>query len=582
MGQFPVPALRVSKIVFALALFAVIAFPALNLSSQAKADDSAPQESTGRTIDLDILNANLLSVVRSLKLESGAQIVVEGGASAYSTVSVTVSGPIESVLNYVAMSAGATVTHNADGVYVLRPIGAAATTDAVDSSGAGSQPTVTPAVDNQVLAAQDNEPKHWERIRLQYVSPKFVLMELNDKDGERGATPDDDAIKNELTYEQEPHVTIPQQPFTLNSELTGQQVQPTVPNGQNISGGSGATQANYSESNQSSQAQQFVPQFQQGGGAGGGFGNVGGAGGFPGAGGGGGGAAGGGASLRPAGVNLIIADNQDNSLLVEGTAEGITDLRNIIQLLDVPAKQVQIKAEFITAAVTTIDQFGINFQLVPAPNLSTSFTGNTSTGTSVVEFAQGNLVAELQAQLSTNSSKVVSAPLVTTTNNTTASITFQEQIPYVTSTTNVTGSGTATQSQGVGFLNVVSALTVTPQVNGDNSVTMQINLPESNVTPSADTSLPPTTQSQTISTLRTVADGETMVLGGLVSKTDSNARVSVPFLGNLPVIGSLFRTRNVNDADTELLIFITPTVLPYPGQTQPPAPAVDSGVGVTP
>jgi Flp pilus assembly secretin CpaC len=74
-----------------------------------------------------------------------------------------------------------------------------------------------------------------------------------------------------------------------------------------------------------------------------------------------------------------------------------------------------------------------------------------------------------------------------------------------------------------------------------------------------------------------------MVLGGLVSKNDSNARVYVPFLGNLPIIGSLFRTRNLNNADTELLIFVTPTVLPYPGQYDTPTPAVDTGVGaVTP
>jgi type II secretory pathway component GspD/PulD (secretin) len=287
--------------------------------------------------------------------------------------------------------------------------------------------------------------------------------------------------------------------------------------------------------------------------------------------------------LRPKTITSIIADGQDNSLLVQGDAEGIQELRQIIQLLDIPAKQVQIKAEFITASVTQVDQFGINFQLVPAPNISTAFTGSTVTGSTVVEFSQGNLVAELQAQLSTDASKVVSAPLLTATNNTLASISFSEEIPYNTSSTAVNGSGTATTSSSVGFLYVQSGFSITPQINGDNSVTMDLTLPNTTTNPSSDTSLPPTTTTQFIHTVRTVANGETMVLGGLVSKNDSNARVYVPFLGNLPIIGSLFRTRNLNNADTELLIFVTPTGLPYPGQYDTPTPAVDTGVGaVTP
>ncbi len=571
MGQFPVPAFRVKTLLFVTAVIASLSVLSLGVEGYAKADDDVTQQSTGPKVDLDILNANLLSVVRALRLQSGAEIVVEGGDKAYNAVSLTVSGSLSTVLGYVADSAGAVVTRNSDGVYILRPASEGAVATSIST---GAPPAAAPAVsDSQESAAG---PMHWERLRLQYINPKYAMMMLNDKEGDRPVNPNVDYDEAQVEKQNTPNVYLPQAPFTQTTDIpSGPQVQPGVPNGQGMVGGSGATMANQFMTNPGSQAQQFAPQFDQNGG--GGFGNVGG---------GNAGAAGAGTtatrSLRPEGIQSIIADDQDNSLLVQGDAQGITELREVISLLDVPAKQIQVKAEFITASVSKVDQFGINFELVPAPNISTSFTGSTVQGSTVVEFSQGNLVAEMQAQLSQDTSKVVSAPLITTTNNTPATITFNEQIPYIQGTTSVNGSGTATTATGTAFLNVTSGLTVTPQINGDNSVTMDLNLPNTTTNPNAG-GLPPTVTNQTVHTLRTVANGETMVIGGLVSKNDSNARVSVPFLGSLPIIGSLFRTRNINDANTELLIFITPTILPYPGQAEAPPPAIDSsGAGVTP
>jgi hypothetical protein len=574
MGQFPVPASRTLRPLFTFAIIAIGCLSSFGALQGVKADTSVTQASAGPKVDLDILNANLLSVVRALRLQSGAQIVVEGGDKAYNSVSLTVSGSLSTVLNYVAMSAGAVVTRNSDGVYVLSPQGASVTT-ASDSPSVPAS-TQDAAVVGPTQDARPEEavgPMHWERVRLQYVSPSFVLMELNDPSGQRATTTQTPAELAAQDAFNNPHFNGPGG-FSVSPEnLNEQPVAPGIPNGQNVTGGYGATLANEYTTNQSSQAEQFAP-------GGGGFG---GAGGF-----GGGGAAGGlggaqaGASLRPDGINSIIADMQDNSLLVRGDTQGIQELRQIIQLLDIPAKQVQIKAEFITASVTTVDSFGINFQLVPAPNLTGSFTGNTQTGSTTVEFAEGNLVAEMQATLSKDATNVVSAPLVTATNNTPATFSVTENIPYNTSSTSVSGSGTATTSSSVGSLEVQSGLQVTPQINGDNSVTLRLSLPETSTTPSGG-DLPPTVTTQSITTLRTVANGETMVLGGLVSKDEDNARVEVPFLGEIPIIGSLFRTKNTNVADSELLIFITPTVLPYPGQTTSPPPAVDTNAGgVTP
>src|SRR5579883_429566 len=86
--------------------------------AQAAGSDQAAAASADSQIDLDIVNANLLSVVRMLRSRTGAQIVVAGGDQSYHPVTLTVSGSLSSVLHYVAVSAGATVTRNSDGVYI--------------------------------------------------------------------------------------------------------------------------------------------------------------------------------------------------------------------------------------------------------------------------------------------------------------------------------------------------------------------------------------------------------------------------------------------------------------------------------
>ena len=527
--------------------------------SVSSTDSTAASDST---VELDVTNANMLAVVEFLRKPGGTQFIVAGDPSKFGPVTLHLRAPMDKVLQYVAQSAGATISKDEYGVYTIRPA------QPGDTSPMMVAPSATPDSGNTEPVAQDDssEPKRWETINLEYVEPTFIMSVLNEK-ARSITSPYGDNDAPAMGPAAPPNAS----PITIMDPWTGNgksvqttpnatdNVQPGVPLA-SATGTDATNAANRAVTTVGYTADQFP------GGAPGGFN---GGGGFGGNGGGGGGAAGGAAvSLRPAGVDQIIAITEQNTLLVRGTSQGIAELRDIIQKLDVPAKQVQIKVEFVTASVDTVDQLGISFDLLPFPSVETGFfpPGPSGSGSTFLSFARGNLVAQLAALLETSKGKVIASPMITLTNNIQGNISVTTQIPYSQTTTIAQGSGNALSAQTTSFLNVVTGLGARARVNGDNSVTLQLQPQLSNVGV-APASGPPPVTSQTVQTIRTVGNGETLVLGGLVQKTDTNAQTKYPILGDLPILGNLFRSRNNSVADSELLIFVTPTILPIPGST---------------
>jgi type II secretory pathway component HofQ len=119
-------------------------------------------------------------------------------------------------------------------------------------------------------------------------------------------------------------------------------------------------------------------------------------------------------------------------------------------------------------------------------------------------------------------------------------------------------------------VNAVSSLNVTPRINGDNTITLNGTLQfqdESGTATAPDGTDYPIITTQNTPVTRIIRNGDTMVLAGLVRKQDTSDTDTVPLLGTLPLIGSLFRSRSINTDDSELLVFITATILadPIPG-----------------
>jgi len=312
------------------------------------------------------------------------------------------------------------------------------------------------------------------------------------------------------------------------------------------------------------------------GGLGGGLGGLGG-GGL----GGGLGGAGGGALPLPEGIDSIIALDPQNALLIYGTDEAVRRLQDeIISVLDTPIDQVEIETQFVTVNTSYQDQFGIDWNLSNGP-FRLRVDGINPGGNIQIGYVRGNFVATLGVLLSRNKAKIVSAPRVQTTNNTPAILFTEVDVPVEVPVRTTNGLITTTDFVPV-QIPVPSFLSVTPSINRDDTVTMLLSPTMSRFTL---VSLPnagafPQITSQTVFTILTVRDGETVALGGLIDKQRNTGGARVPFLADLPVVGQLFRTRFVNDLDNELIIFVTPHII-HRAPTGTAATAVGAG-GVAP
>lgn len=270
--------------------------------------------------------------------------------------------------------------------------------------------------------------------------------------------------------------------------------------------------------------------------------------------------------LWPEGVDDARPFDLDNSIIVKGTEDGIENFKKVIRMLDVPPKQVQIKAEFVEVSTSDVKSFGINWSL---QRLNESFaTTFTLTGDVVFALATGNLTANLQAQLTNNVGRVINSPIISTINNQMAMISINTVIPYWVSIATVVGDGQVINQATPNFISVDTQLAVLPRVNGDGTITMMLmpqvaNAGES-ITGPDGTSIPKQSQ-QVLTTTRRVANGETIVVGGFIHKSDTNNIQKIPILADLPIVGSLFRTVAKKTDDSELLIFVTPTIIPDHG-----------------
>ena len=288
-----------------------------------------------------------------------------------------------------------------------------------------------------------------------------------------------------------------------------------------------------------------------------------------------GGSSGGQGFLWPEGVQQAQPFDLDNSIIVKGDEDGIEKFKKIVRMLDIPPKQVQIKAEFIEVATSDVKNFGIDWSL---QRLNESFeTQFGPVGNIVVGFASGNLTAVLRAQLTKNIGRVINSPIVSTINNQNCYISINNQIPYWVSMNVISGDQSVLQYTPQ-FINIDTNLNVMPRINGDNTITMILSPRVSDtgaVVVGPDGSSIPETRNQELFTQRRIANGETIVVGGFIRKNDTKGINKIPILGDLPIIGGLFRTTATSRDDRELLIFITATILPDPsGGTVGTSPAL--------
>lgn len=291
------------------------------------------------------------------------------------------------------------------------------------------------------------------------------------------------------------------------------------------------------------------------------------------------------------GRGSAVPDDRTNMLIVKDTPDKLQAVRDLLALIDVPLAQIMIEARIVSTdnsfsdsfkprlallrpqSVTSIPRSAVDVNSKYGVNVGGTFAsataglGNTGTGTGTdgwVNFVDGAtsgkigfaifdkglstvLGLEINALESESKAKTISNPRVITQTNKSASITSGVQIPYQSATQS---GGTATS-----FISASLSLSVTPQVTPDGKVMLQVNIGDS--APGSNGTI----SSKNISTEVLVDNGGTLVIGGIYIQTKSNEEYRIPFFGNLPLIGRMFKSTTFNDGKSEFLVFITPRIL---------------------
>lgn len=292
----------------------------------------------------------------------------------------------------------------------------------------------------------------------------------------------------------------------------------------------------------------------------------------------------------------VAVDERTNTLIVQDTAAKLQEVRDLMAVLDIPVRQVMIEARIVTAESSFSERVGVKWGALYegtgggivtragdsitslnslADNAAvTDLSGGlaarspaigadalnvdllpagASAGAFAIGLASDDLLLnlELNALESEGRGEVVAQPKVVTADQSKATIQQGAQIPYST----VSDAGTNVQ-----FQNAVLSLDVTPQITPDGNVIMELAIAQDSVGgTTSDGQI--IIDTRKLNTTVLVGDGETIVLGGVFEETSTNDVQKVPVLGDIPVLGKLFRNKVVIEDKKELLIFITPKLI---------------------
>lgn len=292
----------------------------------------------------------------------------------------------------------------------------------------------------------------------------------------------------------------------------------------------------------------------------------------------------------------VTVDERTNTLLVRDTAKQLKDVRRMVARLDVPVRQVMIESRVVIANNNFARELGVRFGLsrTNTPGSSGKF-GEVSGGlpgyiensgsyadtiyrnpadlgvapllvdlpaatpSGAVNLLLGKigsylLQLELSAMQREGRGEIVSSPRVITSDQNPATIEVGQKIPVVT-------PGTVDQPPTVKYENATLKLEVTPHITPDQRVIMDLAVQKDEPDPSFTVEGNPVINKRNVDTSVLVDNGETVVLGGVYERQKTFQKEQVPWLGDIPVIGNLFKTTNKQDQNSELLIFVTPKIL---------------------
>jgi general secretion pathway protein D len=292
----------------------------------------------------------------------------------------------------------------------------------------------------------------------------------------------------------------------------------------------------------------------------------------------------------------ITADKSTNSLVVYAKPDDYSAIEAMIRKLDIPRKQVFLEALIMEVSPNEEFRFGTEWQVLEdvghpftetarvgvlggsenTGDLSSLFAGEDGTVSLGSGFSLGLLGEQiaigdyifpslgilLRAVDSLDSVNVLSKPQVLTLNNETAMINISENRPFQTTETRLEGGGT---SQNLDYRDVGIILEITPHINKQGKIRLEINQEVNRISGSV-TETQPITRKRVIETVVEVMDGHTVVIGGLIEQQQDFSKGQVPCLGGIPLAGWGFKNVGVNENRTNLLVFLSPHVIDSPAE----------------
>lgn len=554
-----------NKLAHSIAALVIVFGGATSVLAQSSSDDS-PENRKIERLRLD--KADFVTAINSLGQMTGLHFVFEHTDVPYGKISLQISGvTAETALKYICNSAGAFYRQDDNGVYVLsheKPVDAKAATLPVANVKPESKSVVRaiklrkadPRHVYEMLLGkvpQGWDPRGWESINLfkDTTSPyrKPGTYEGTGSVPARESRPLATVVGNSNIPT--PKVGVESgSDIVLPGESAGQ-----LGGGDAFGGGGGG--------------------LGQGGGGlgGGGLGGGGLGGGGLGQGGGIGGGQGGqqtqiqgGQGYVPEGIQDIVYDPTTNDIIVRGPEDAIRKLQDAVAIFDQAPKQVTVKVEFITTSSSLSTALGFDW-LYQRGTISAGNTPGTfaSAGEPIfLNFATGDITTRLRTQLLSGGGKTVNAPIIRTLNNEPANVfdSIQTNIEITQLVSN--GNGQTITAPQIQQIQVQTGLSVAPRINGDGTVTMYLT-PQiqdlGQVRSFPDGTQVPDILTQAINVVARVQSGQTIVLGGLTRKSDTTALSRFPILGDLPLIGQFFRATSHEQNSSELLIFVTPTII---------------------
>ncbi len=285
----------------------------------------------------------------------------------------------------------------------------------------------------------------------------------------------------------------------------------------------------------------------------------------------------------------VQADETSNALVISAPASIFPSLRSVIQQLDIARAQVHIEAIIAEVSMETSNELGVQW-LIDAtgdgndgPVFSSQLSGSGATIASVAggaipeggtlglgRIGDPNLsfITMIRALSGDSENNLLSTPSIVTLDNHEAEIIVGQNVPFVTGESTGTTSDTTNPFRTIERQDIGVSLKVKPQINEGNTITMEIQQEVSTVASSSSTAVDLITNKRSITTTVQLEDGQMLILGGLISDEIIESEQKIPFLGDIPILGALFRSSTSKKTKQNLMVFIRASIIKDPAKAR--------------